>query len=218
MTDESTNSNKKHLVIGFISSFLGTIFVWAFFLSFVFGPDYFIENSFPHKYVANSADAVSNNPRCLAEIGHLVSKGVIVDAKEIWAFQGNYYSALITILIAVLGLLGAVAFFYIKTISLDKVQEFADISAKEATKQVIGSFNFVQEINNKIEDGLTFYGEKISKRVDIDEIEEQISAIHKRLNAIETAISASDDADSEGADLKIKPRDDNPDEGNSGEN
>lgn len=218
MSDKNPGLTKKHLIIGFISSFLGTIFIWTFFLSFIFGPDYFIENSFPHKYVINSTDAIDNNARCLGEIGHLVSKGVIVDAKEIWEFQGDYYSALITILIAVLGLLGAVAFFYIKTISLDKVQEFADIAAKEATKQTIRSFDFVQEISTKIEDTIAPYVAKISEeKADSSVIDTHLSEIYKRLEAIETAIASMDKADSEGSDLEIKLGDSSPGADSRGE-
>lgn len=199
MSEKSSFSIKKYLLISSLSSAFVTAIIWICFLSYVFGPDYFINKSFPHKYVINSTEAVNNSPRCLTEIGHLVSQGVIVDAKEIWTFQGDFYAALITILIALLALLGAVAFFYIRTVSLDKVQEFANASAKEATNNAINSFEFIQSINDKIEDKVALIGE------DSDVIDEHIAEINKRLETIEAILSSHDRSDDVGSNLTLGP-------------
>ncbi|MFC1524637.1 hypothetical protein ACFL6N_07595 [Thermodesulfobacteriota bacterium] len=184
----------RYLVIGFIASFLGTVFFWLIFFSFIFGPDYFIENSFPAKYVVSSSKAVQDNPMCYGEIGHLISKGIIVDVKEIWEFQGEYYATLISFLTAILGLLGVVAFFYIKSASLDKSQEAAEKAAIKATAQNLKSFEFVDSINTAIEKRSVGYNERL---------ETKILDIEKKISSIASAISASDHSENDGAELNI---------------
>lgn len=193
---------RKTFILGFVASFLATIIFWIFFISFIFGPDYFIERSYPGKYVIASSEAISSNANCFGEIGHLVSKGIIVDVKEIWAFQGGYYGTLISVLIAAIGTLGAVAFVYIKSISLEKLEEAADKSAKDATLKITSSFDFLDRIFTKMDDKIDEFGEE--NGLIMKQLEENVGKVVDRLKLVEAEISKIDRSENAGSDLEIE--------------
>ncbi|WP_133155002.1 hypothetical protein [Billgrantia endophytica] len=52
-----------------------------------------------------------------------MSNGSIVGLKDIWSFQSSYYQTIITFLMAINGLIAAVAILYIKSNSEEKAEE-----------------------------------------------------------------------------------------------
>ena len=189
--------NKKAAVLVLLASFFGTIIFWLFFISMTFR-GYLAHFLFPNKYVISSSEVIKDNPKCYEDVGRLVSKGIIVDVKEIWALQGDYYGALISVLIAAIGILGAIAFFYIKSISVDQIRESAESSAVEATSKITGSFDFMSNLHSKIDD-------KIAAAVeDLDKLDRTTAELKEKLAVIEARISTTDNSEDDGAGLDLK--------------
>lgn len=166
-----------------------------------FGADEIMSSFFPGKYIISSSDAVKNNPHCYGEVGRLVSEGIIVDIKEVWALQGDYYGILISVLIAAIGILGVVAFIYIKSTSLDQIREAAEKSAEEATTKKTDSFVFMNDLHLRIDE--KFSEQATGNLVKFEEIDSLTSSLESRLSMIETRIRNADDSENEGSDLDI---------------
>lgn len=75
-------------------------------------------------------------------VGELVKSGTLVSLKDVWSFQTGFYQTIITFLIAINGLIAAIAVIYIKSTSEEK--------AEETTKRYMRGDTFVHMLNAKV--------------------------------------------------------------------
>jgi hypothetical protein len=84
-----------------------------------------------------------NDPFTSHIIGELVKSGTLISLKDVWSFQTGFYQTIITVLIAINGLIAAISVIYIKSTSEEK--------AEEITKKHMHSESFNHMLNVKIE-------------------------------------------------------------------
>lgn len=84
-----------------------------------------------------------NDPFTSHIIGELVKSGTLISLKDVWSFQTGFYQTIITILIAINGLIAAISVIYIKSTSEEK--------AEEITKKYIHGDAFNHVLNTKVE-------------------------------------------------------------------
>ncbi|ARR48520.1 phosphohydrolase [Photobacterium damselae subsp. damselae] len=84
-----------------------------------------------------------NDPFTTHIIGELVKSGTLISLKDVWSFQTGFYQTIITVLIAINGLIAAISVIYIKSTSEEK--------AEEITKKHMHSESFNHMLNVKIE-------------------------------------------------------------------
>lgn len=84
-----------------------------------------------------------NDPFTSHIIGDLVKSGTLISLKDVWSFQTGFYQTIITVLIAINGLIAAISVIYIKSTSEEK--------AEEITKKHMHSDTFNHVLNAKVE-------------------------------------------------------------------
>jgi len=119
----------------------------------------------------------------LPQIKKLLEEGIIFSVDEVFIQTLSYYDILITFLIGILGVVGAIAFFYIKGSSEEKAKEYA----KKSTEGYFKTLEFDKTIKDKV-DGVFDSGyaesfEGISAK--IDKLDKFIKSIEDRLKSLE---------------------------------
>ncbi|ESE40036.1 HD superfamily hydrolase [Shewanella decolorationis S12] len=84
-----------------------------------------------------------NDPYISYIIGDLVKSGTLISLKDVWSFQTGFYQTIITILVAINGLIAAISVIYIKSTSEEK--------AEEITKKYMSGDLFNHSLNQKVE-------------------------------------------------------------------
>ncbi|MCG7491764.1 phosphohydrolase [Vibrio sp. Of14-4] len=84
-----------------------------------------------------------NDPFTSYIIGELVKSGTLISLKDVWSFQTGFYQTIITVLIAINGLIAAISVIYIKSTSEEK--------AEEITKKYMHSDTFNHLLHAKVE-------------------------------------------------------------------
>ncbi|MDK3165404.1 hypothetical protein QPK60_14835 [Aeromonas caviae] len=146
-------------------------------------------------------------------VGELAKQGTIVSLDDIWSYQSNLYQTIITFLIAINGLLAALAIFYIKTSSNEK--------AIEAVHKYINGIEFDALVNKRVKKKLSpirdAYEEDTQRVDDLlglgsrvqDEnirLSEEFIKIKEQLTFISDKIAKMDKADDDGKELHLMSR------------
>ena len=84
-----------------------------------------------------------NDPYISYIIGDLVKSGTLISLKDVWSFQTGFYQTIITILVAINGLIAAISVIYIKSTSEEK--------AEEITKKYMSGDLFNHSLDQKVE-------------------------------------------------------------------
>ncbi|ENM3908078.1 hypothetical protein GCS57_002775, partial [Vibrio cholerae] len=183
MSEEVYSNNKVRLakrviVIVTLISTLATLLFWLVFFQWITSPSFL-------KYT-NLADAVTltdpqklTDPYILYTIGELVKDGTLISIEEVWAFQSSFYQTIITFLIAINGLIGALAFVFIKSSSNDKAQEAAVLHSKT----YIESTDFNERVSNQVQQHMPEMHNRISQ------LQSEYSEAIKKLEEAEWNIS-----------------------------
>ncbi|MCY9802661.1 hypothetical protein OTK51_04365 [Vibrio scophthalmi] len=87
------------------------------------------------------------DPDALNSLGKLVRDGTLLSLDELWGFQSSFYQTIITVLIAINGLLAAFAFIFIKNSSHDKAIE----AAVEHAQEYLSGREFDNLVSEKVE-------------------------------------------------------------------
>ncbi len=150
-------------------------------------------------------------------LSSLIAKNKVMTVENLWSFQSGYYQTIISFLIAIIGILGVIAFFYIKASSSEKAKDSAfkyahDYVESAQFKKIVEDY-----INEEIHQIKSDYDETITKidemletlsqnrnqfyalSVDIDELRNHISIIGKR-------VSKLDSVNTDGRKLQIRMR------------
>lgn len=130
--------------IFFVSTVVSLIFCILIITLLVFLPlpsllDYF---GYANSVALVNADNI-NDPFTSYIIGELVKSGTLISIKDVWSFQTGFYQTIITILVAINGLIAAISVIYIKSTSEEK--------AEEITKKYMRGDLFEHSLNQKVQ-------------------------------------------------------------------
>lgn len=156
-----------------------TLLFWLVIFQFVSAPK-FLD-------VAGLTDAYSiiepkklNNPHALKHIGELTRDGMIMTIDDLWSFQGSFYQTIITALIGINALIGALAFFAIRNTS----REHAEQQAQEAAKAKVLTYTSSIEFSELIERNLAPTIKEVQDDLEeVYEIREQLLENEDKQNA-----------------------------------
>lgn len=89
---------------------------------------------------------IISDPKTLQNIGKMVTDGTLLSLDDFWSFQSNLYQTIITVLIALNGIVAAFSFLIIKNSSTAKAKEEARDIAVVEVNQYVESSKFEKEI------------------------------------------------------------------------
>lgn len=213
--DKKSLSGLHYFVVVSMVS-LATAFVWLFVFQIISIPAFlnFTGLSQAQTIVEPSLDM---DPYTLFTIGELTKSGVLISAKELWSLENSLYSTVITFLIGINGLIGALAFVFIKNTSNEKAQEAATAYSKTYVQSIEFRERVEKEVQSKIKglqddyddklDKLDLALETISTQVEkISELEDEMAEMRRHISYISKTISMQDQTDSAGGNLTLRKR------------
>ncbi|MFQ1654457.1 MULTISPECIES: hypothetical protein [Aeromonas] len=204
--------SKRDIILTSLITASTLIIAWLVMFHFIATPSFL-------KYIGigNVFSLVNPNsefdPMTSHMVGELAKQGTIVSLDDIWSYQSNLYQTIITFLIAINGLLAALAIFYIKTSSNEK--------AIEAVHKYINGIEFDALVNKRVKKKLSpirdAYEEDTQRVDDLlglgsrvqDEnirLSEEFIKIKEQLTFISDKIAKMDKADDDGKELHLMSR------------
>lgn len=157
-----------------------------------------------HGYLYNNNDQTALSNQEAIQINSLLSKGYIVSTNDLISDVTAFYSTIIEILVVIIGILGFVAFMYVKGAS----EAFAEEKAQYAVETEFKSKEFHDLLETTIKTNLepltTSLDEDLQDlRSTLDEYDE-LSNFEKRIIAIEEKIASNDtdEMDHSGQDIE----------------
>ncbi len=200
---------------------LVTSFFWLFIFYIVLRPNFYSYIGFANNFVLKKPDLISD-PKTLQTIGKMVTDGTLLSLDDFWSFQSNLYQTIITVLIAINGIIAAFSFLIIKNSSTAKAKEEARDIAVYEVNQYVESAKFDKEIktilNEKIGPVQFDLLSQISTIDDIkmiqeqngssyDRLEQEIAELKRHLKLITESIAMKDRSDDAGSDFILSRRD-----------
>ena len=136
---------------------------------------------FYNKYIITNSENIGANEE--AVIHKLFQNKIIISPNEILTQTLGYYDILITFLIGILGIVGAIAFFYIKGSSEEKAKEYA----KKSTEGYFNTLKFDKTVKAKVDRVFdSEYGESFGGiSTKIDQLNKFTKIIEERLKSLE---------------------------------
>lgn len=194
-----------------------TFFVGILLLQCLSNPTFLKYTKLAETVVLTYPDKV-NDAQTLNSIGQLVINGTLMSLDDLWSFQSSFYQTIITFLIAINGIIGALAFVFIKSSSNDKAQE----AAIAHSKTYIGSADFKDRVGNAVDERIQGVQYDFQNSVDdlwkarlmIEEKNEEIerlareqTELRRHVSIISKAISKLDNDEEQGGNLEIEGKD-----------
>lgn len=199
---------------------LVTSFFWLFIFYLVLRPSFYSYIGFADNFVLKKPDIISD-PKTLQNIGKMVTDGTLLSLDDFWSFQSNLYQTIITVLIALNGIVAAFSFLIIKNSSTAKAKEEArDIAAVEVN-QYVESSKFEKEIKRILYEKIEPVQFDLLAQINsIDEIklsqqehnqsfeklEQELDGLKRNLKLIAESISLKDTSDEYGSDFILGRR------------
>ena len=224
------NHKKRHFVTSFIFAALFssavTLVFWLIIFQYITAPTFLSFTNLADSFVLSNPKAI-DDPKTLQKVGELVKNGTIISIKDLWAFESAFYQTIITVLIFLNALLGTVAFFIIRSSSVEKAREESRKSASEEVDSHLKSQVFatkisrainrkVQVIKNDVDfdsntirlsaDRINILEEKnIDFKNAIKDLVEENQGLKEQISIISEHISNQDTDDNEGLELELRP-------------
>ncbi|EFK7858968.1 transmembrane HD family hydrolase [Escherichia coli] len=151
----------------------------------------------------------------------MVTDGTLLSLDDFWSFQSNLYQTIITVLIALNGIVAAFSFLIIKNSSTAKAKEEARDIAVVEVNQYVESSKFEKEIKEilyeKIEPVQFDLLAQISSIDDIklsqqehnqsfEKLEQELDGLKRNLKLIAESISLKDTSDEDGGNFILGRR------------
>lgn len=108
---------------------------------------------------------------------------MIITLDQLWSLQNSYYQTIISFLVAINGILGVVAFFYIKSNSAEKAKE----AAYTFSKDYINSREFDEIVRQRLNSGIKIIQDDYQSS--LEKIDLAMGAINKNDERINKLIS-----------------------------
>lgn len=146
--EKSSQKTPVWKIIGYTSvlTALMTVFVLWGVLQYFSAPTLLKYTGYANSFVLTDPEAFKD-PFSLYTLGELVKEGTILSLDDLWSFQSSFYQTLITVLIAINGVLAAFAFIFIKGASRDQAIE----AAVDHTQQYMSGNEFADRVNNNVQ-------------------------------------------------------------------
>ncbi len=209
MTKEKKSSYIFYLTV-FLGCFLGTLlFLFCFFVIFSTSFQESI-SSINGVFFGTSKQSLSPSERF--HLIELIDNGHVIRAESIISDLSSYYESVINILVTLVGILGVIAFMYVKAFSTEKAEEASKMAAEKTATTYLESKRFNDENIKYIDESLKsvksslkqLYEDSTSKFEDIDDIETKFNELIMRIENIESKLAESDDADEEGEEMNLQ--------------
>jgi hypothetical protein len=228
------NHKKRHFVTSFIIAALFgsvvTLFFWLIIFQYISAPSFLTYTNLVDSYILSNPKAAAD-PLISNKIGELVRNGTIMSIKDLWSFESSFYQTIITVLIFINALLGSVAFFVIRSSSIEQARVESRKAAADEVNIHIKSQTFstkvvrliklkVEAIKNDVDydsntinlsaDRIEILEESNKKLNDlIKGLVESNHSLKSQIGIISEHISKQDMDDNEGLTLKLSPDGDN---------
>ncbi|MGI2142754.1 hypothetical protein [Shewanella sp. AC91-MNA-CIBAN-0169] len=213
-TKTTVNSTWKIvLVTSLITACFCLLAVWGAF-QFFSVPSILKYTGFAESFLLKDPQAFTNRENLYA-LGEMVKAGTLLSVDDIWSFQSSFYQTIITVLIAVNGILAVFAFIFVKASSDDKAIE----AAEKYTKDYIASSEFSDKVNAKLDgirndfDFSVTEIEDITNVVepmvydhddDIQSLKRETKELRRYVGILTQHLAEMDVSDEEGSDLVIR--------------
>jgi len=199
---------------------LVTSFFWLFIFYLVLRPSFYSYIGFADNFVLKKPDIISD-PKILQNIGKMVTDGTLLSLDDFWSFQSNLYQTIITVLIALNGIVAAFSFFIIKNSSTAKAKEEARDIAVVEVNQYVESSKFEKEIKRILYEKIEpVQFDLLAQISSIDEIklsqqehnqsfeklEQELDGLKRNLKLIAESISLKDTSDEDGSNFILGRR------------
>ncbi|MFL4577071.1 hypothetical protein, partial [Escherichia coli] len=186
----------------------------------VLRPSFYSYIGFADNFVLKKPDIISD-PKILQNIGKMVTDGTLLSLDDFWSFQSNLYQTIITVLIALNGIVAAFSFLIIKNSSTAKAKEEARDIAVVEVNQYVESSKFEKEIKRILYEKIEpVQFDLLAQISSIDEIklsqqehnqsfeklEQELDGLKRNLKLIAESISLKDTSDEDGSDFILGRR------------
>lgn len=139
-------------------------------------------NLLTHTYILTG----KKQPSPSTTLKELLEQNTIISTNEVFSHILSYYDVLVTFLVAILGVVGVIAFFYIKGSSEERAENTAKKYSKKFTDDYFNTLDFDKKIQKKMEDVTRDYTEsteEIPKK--FDKLDEFTKSVDERLKSLE---------------------------------
>jgi len=189
MEDSDNNDKLKrtvsHLLIVFLGVMVGTFF-FLFLAAIYFGDPIMDSILSAHGILVDTAHPNLSKIES-AWLSKLVAEGTVLPASSVLSSIVAYYQSVIDIFVAVLAILGFLAYFYIRSVSARDAEKMA----KKAVKDHIGSGEFRdladaafdRNWKSRADDAISDYADTLQG---MGQYQDKVSAIEKRASEIES--------------------------------
>ncbi len=218
-SNEPANRNKglstwKVVTVVVILVTATTLFFWLLILQCLSNPTFLKYTNLADSVFLTSQHKV-NDPYTLYTVGKLAQSGMLMSLEDLWSFQSAFYQTIVTFLIAINGIIGALAFVFIKSSSNDKAQE----AAIGHSKTYIGSADFAERVSHAVDERITgvqydyqaaleeLYKAKLTieeKNMEIERLAREQTEIRRHLRIVSRAVSEADKTEQDGGDLMLE--------------
>jgi hypothetical protein len=215
--NDISRSKRKPVLAAILASIVTTsLLLFLFLASIVWIPEPILLEFFGYERPVVLTDSTEANDRQMQKAtGELSEKSTVISLKEYWGFQSSFYETVITILIAINGLIAAAAVLYIRGSSHEKAESAANeylegplfkyILNDSVSSQWKEQLHSAQaDINNIIKD-LELYPETIERlRINYERLHAENKELKQQIRVIAERIASSDTSDNEGSTFEIK--------------
>lgn len=197
-------------------SSLATAAIWLLILYIILTPSFYSYIGFANNYVLKKPDAITN-PDLLQMIGTLAKNGTLLSLDDFWSFQSTLYQTIITVLIALNGIIAAFSFFIIRNSSTARAREEAKNEAVIEVNKYINSTIFEKDINIKLDEriktlqfdlktSIEFIEQFEEKNIEgsIQNLESEYNELKRHIRIISKKISLMDNEECNGNSLLIR--------------
>ncbi|TVT60169.1 MAG: hypothetical protein FHK82_00200 [Sedimenticola thiotaurini] len=191
-----------------LGSVLGSV-LFLFVTFFFFGGDA-VEQTIlnAHGYVFSSLDDHKIPVSDAVQIKGLIEKGYVVNTGDLIGDISNFYSSIIEFLVVIIGVLGVVAFMYVRAGS----ESVAEAQAIAAVEKYFESQKFYELLKTHVLSQTVIETKELkeSLKPDLQIIEESMESMglfEERLVVIEEKLASIDSEEMEGAKGRISIRD-----------
>lgn len=213
----SAASSWKVMLTAILLSAATTFFVGVLLIQCLSSPTFLKYTNLADAVVLNYPDKVQD-PHTLYTIGQLVTNGTLMSLDDLWSFQSSFYQTIITFLIAINGIIGALAFVFIKSSSNDKAQE----AAIAHSKTYIASADFKERVGNAVDDrisGVQYDFQNATdelwkakqmieeKNDEIERLAREQQELRRHVSIISKTLATFDRDEEQGGDLEIGDKD-----------
>ncbi|RUT76994.1 phosphohydrolase [Marinobacter sp. NP-6] len=217
--NDISRSKRKPVLAAILASIVTTLLLLFLFLaSIVWIPEPVLLEFFGYERPLDlTYSAEADDSQMKQETNELSKNSTAISLKEYWGFQSSFYETVITILIAINGLIAAAAVLYIRGSSHEKAESAANeylegplfkyILNDSVSSQWKEQLHSAQaDINNIIKD-LELYPETIEiLRTNYERLQTENKELKQQIRVIAERIASSDTSDNEGSAFQIKGR------------